>query len=111
MGGFCYEVSGFVLAFLIDGLDGPGHAEGFGVEGGLGDQAVGEGKAEDASDPGGESEEEEVPVEAGRLLQRKFGALSNQGRDCGGCTLIESCFCLEKRIANPPPREPGEWKK
>jgi hypothetical protein len=47
------------------------------VEGGLRDQAVGEGQAEEAGYAGGEAEEEEVPVEAGGLFEREFGALGD----------------------------------
>ena len=52
MGGFEFVVafSGAVLVGVGDYL---GYAEGFGVEGGLGDEAVGKGEAEEAGDAGG----------------------------------------------------------
>ena len=52
-----------------------GHAQGLGVEGGLWDKTVGEGNTEDASNAGGEPEQEDVPVEAGWLPERELGAL------------------------------------
>lgn len=59
-------------------------AEGLGVEGGLRDEAVGEGQAKNARDKGGEAEEEEVPVEAGGLFEGEFGALGDEGGDYMG---------------------------
>lgn len=78
------EVAALVLALFVDVLDGVGDAEGFGVEGGLGDEAVGEGQAQDAGDAGGEAEEEEVPVEAGGFSEGELGALGDEGRDLRG---------------------------
>ena len=54
-------------------------AERVGVEGCLGDETIGEGDSEKTGHPSGESEEEEVPVEASRFAERELGALGNQG--------------------------------
>lgn len=70
-----------VLALFIKLLDGLRDAEGLGVKGGLGDQAVGKGDAQDAGDTGGDAEEEDVPVEAGGLAKRVLAALSDERRD------------------------------
>ena len=51
------------------------YAQGVGVEGGLGDEAVGEGNAEETGDAGCETQEEDVPVETGGFLEGEFGAL------------------------------------
>lgn len=48
---------------------------------GLGDKAVGERKAQDASYAGGETQQEQVPVEASRLLEWELGALGDEGRN------------------------------
>ena len=56
-------------------VDLAGHAEGVGVEGGLGYEAVGEGDAEKAGDAGCEAKEKEVPVEACGFAEGKLGAL------------------------------------
>ena len=53
------------------------------MEGGLRDQAVGEGQAEETGYARSEAEEEEVPVEAGGFLEGKLGALGDQGRYWG----------------------------
>jgi hypothetical protein len=63
--------------FLIDNLT--SDAKGVGVERSLWDQAIGKGNAEDACEAGGAAEEEDVPVEAGWLSERKFCALCYQG--------------------------------
>lgn len=57
-------------------VDLAGDAEGVGVEGCLGNEAIGKGDAEKASDAGCEAEEEEVPVEACGFAEGKLGALS-----------------------------------
>lgn len=49
--------------------------QGVRVDGRLRDETVGHGQAEDASDEGGASEEEEVPVEAAGLLERELAGL------------------------------------
>ena len=56
-----------------------GDAEGVGVEGGLRNEAVGEGDAEEAGEAGRQAEEEDVPVEAGGFAEGEFGALSYEG--------------------------------
>lgn len=75
---------GVVVVFGRGVRDVRGDAEGLGVEGGLGDEAVGEGEAEEAGDARGEAEEEDVPVEAGGLAEGEFGALGDEGGDWGG---------------------------
>ena len=50
-------------------------AEGVGVEGRLGDEAVGEGNSEKAGESRGETQEEDVPVEAGGFAKRELGSL------------------------------------
>lgn len=75
------------------------HAEGFGVEWGLGDEAVGEGEPEDAGDAGGQAEEEEVPVEAGRFAQGELGSLRDEGGDCKeSCKLAASYYLKYLRV-------------
>lgn len=49
--------------------------ESVGVEGRLGDEAVGEWDTNEAGDAGCEAQEEDVPVEAGGFAEGKFGAL------------------------------------
>ncbi len=51
------------------------------MEGGLRDEAVWEGQAEETGYARGGAEEEEVPVEAGGLFEGEFGALSDEGGD------------------------------
>jgi len=60
----CFAFVGFVWAGDL-----AGDAEGFCVERGLGDKAVGEGYAEKAGDEGCKTEEEDVPMEAGWFTQ------------------------------------------
>lgn len=67
-----------VLALFVKLLDGPRHTERLGVEGGLRDEAVGEGQAEEAGDAGGEAEQEEVPVEAGGFPEGELAALGDE---------------------------------
>lgn len=74
-------VAAFILALLVELLDGLGDAEGLGVERSLGDETIGEWQAEDAGDTGGAAKEEQVPVEASRFAKRELGALSNEGGD------------------------------
>lgn len=72
----------FVGAVFVGVGDDFRDAQGRGVEGGLGDEAVGEGDAEEAGDGGGGAEEEDVPVEAGGFAEGEFGALGYEGGDC-----------------------------
>ena len=65
-----------------------GDAKGVGVERGLGNEAIGKGYAEKASDAGCQAEEEEVPVEACGFAEGKFGALGYQGGDYWRVNLI-----------------------
>lgn len=51
------------------------------MEGGLWDESVGGGEAEDAGDAGGDAKEKNVPVETGGFAERKFGTLGNEGGD------------------------------
>ena len=81
MGGLKGVMAIFFVAVLINFLDGLGDAERLGVKGGLGDEAVWEGQAEDASNAGGEAKEEEVPVEYGWLSERELAALGDEGGD------------------------------
>jgi hypothetical protein len=74
---FGYDVA-FVGAFFVGIGDYFGDAEGVGVEGCLWDKAVWGGDAEESCDAGGETEEEEVPVEAGGFAEGKFGSLGNE---------------------------------
>ena len=53
------------------------------MEGGLWDEAVREGDAEEPRDAGGQAEEKKVPVEAGGFAEGEFGALGDEGGDCG----------------------------
>ncbi len=71
------DALGFAFVRFVVVGDLAGYAEGVGVEGSLGDEAVGEGDAEEAGDAGCEAQEEDVPVEACGFAERKFGALSN----------------------------------
>lgn len=75
---------GVVVVFGRGVRDVGGDAEGFGVEGGLGDEAIGEWEPEEAGDASGQAEEEDVPMEAGGLAEGEFGALGDEGRDWGG---------------------------
>ena len=61
-----------------------GDAEGGGVEGGLGDEAVGEGDTDEAGDTGCQAEQEDVPVEARGFAEGELGTLGNEGRYCRG---------------------------
>lgn len=54
------------------------------MEGGLRDEAVREGNAEETGDAGCEAEEEDVPVETGGFAKGELGALGDQGGDCRG---------------------------
>lgn len=72
-------VVAFILALFVELFDGFGDAERFCVEGGLGDESVGEGEAKNAGDAGGDAEEEEVPVETGGFAEWEFAALSDEG--------------------------------
>lgn len=51
------------------------------MEGGLGDEAVWGGDADEAGDAGCDAEEEDVPVEACGFLEGEFGALGDEGGD------------------------------
>lgn len=70
-----------VDALFVELLDGLGDAERLGVEGGLGNQAVGERQTQDARDTGGDAEKEHVPVEAGGFAERILAALGDERRD------------------------------
>ena len=80
VGGF-KGVAAFVLALLVELLDGLGDAERLSVEGGLWDEAVGERQAEDAGNASGAAEEEEIPVETSRFAKRELGSLGDEGGD------------------------------
>lgn len=56
-------------------MDLAGDAEGGGVKRGLGNEAVREGDAKKASDPGCKAEKEDIPVEACGFAKGKFRAL------------------------------------
>lgn len=47
------------------------------MKGGLRDEAVREGNAEEAGNAGCEAEEEDIPVETGGFAEGKFGALGD----------------------------------
>ena len=55
------------------------YAQGLGVKGGLGNEAVGEGKTQETSHAGGQPEEKDVPVETGGLAQGELGSLGDEG--------------------------------
>ena len=71
------DALGFAFVRFVVVGDLAGYAEGVGVEGSLGDEAVGEGDAEEPADAGGQAQEEDVPVEAGGFAEREFGALGD----------------------------------
>ena len=75
------SILSLIFALLVEFADGFGDAEGFGVEGGLRDQAVGVWEAEDTSNACGQTEEEYVPVEASWFSERELAALGDQRRD------------------------------
>ena len=56
-------------------VDLAGNAEGGGVKGGLGNEAVRKGDTEKAGDPSCEAEKKDVPVEACGLAKGEFSAL------------------------------------
>ena len=70
---------GFVVVIIIRNEF--RNAKRVGVEGGLRDEAVGEGDAEKAGDACGEAKEEDVPVETGGFAEGEFGALGDEGGD------------------------------
>ena len=71
----------FAGAFFIVVGDEFGDAEGGGVEGCLGDEAIGEGDSEEACYACGCAKEEDIPMETGWFAKGKFGALSYEGGD------------------------------
>lgn len=75
---------GAAALFAAFGADDLGDAEGFRVKRRLRDEAVGEGEAEDPGYARGETEQEDVPVEACGLLEGELSALGNEGGDCNG---------------------------
>ena len=52
------------------------------MEGSLRYQTVGKRETHNSSYTSGQAEKEEIPMKAGRLLERKFRTLSNQRRYC-----------------------------
>ena len=84
------DARGFALEAVGLGLGGVGrvgdtvlfgYAEGSGVEGRLGDEAIGEGAAEETRDASRKAKEEDVPVEAGGFAEGEFGALRDERGD------------------------------
>lgn len=65
------------FGFLVRDL--AGHAKRIGVEWCLWDQSVGERDSQKSRDARGQSEEEDVPVEARWLAEGKFGSLRDEG--------------------------------
>ena len=80
VGCFVFIVAFGVGAFASVGHN-RGHAKRLGVEWRLGDETIGEGETEESGYACGESEEKEIPVEAGRFLQRELSSLCDEGRD------------------------------
>ena len=64
-------------------VDLAGDAEGSGVKRGLRNEAVREGDAEKASNPGCKAKKEDIPVEACGFAKWKFRTLGYQGGDYG----------------------------
>jgi hypothetical protein len=62
-------------AFFIRIGDDFCYAQGFRVEGRLRDKSVGERDSEETGHAGGQAEEEDIPMEPGRLSKGKFRAL------------------------------------
>lgn len=82
--GFVDEYWGAVVGDLVGGDEGDGGGivgARVGVDGGLGHEAVREGKAEEGGDEGRPPEEEEVPVEAAGFLEGEVPGLCRQGGD------------------------------
>lgn len=65
------------FGFLVRDL--AGHAKRIGVEWCLWDQSVGEGDSQKSRNACGQSEEEDVPVEAWWFAERELGSLRNEG--------------------------------
>lgn len=51
------------------------------MKGSLRDEAVRKGQAQDAGDTGCDAEEKYIPVKTGRLAQREFATLGDEGRN------------------------------
>lgn len=74
-----HDAAGVAFVGLVVGVGyGARYAERGRVEGGLRDEAVGEGDPEQAGDASGETEEEDVPVEACRFAEGELGALGDE---------------------------------
>lgn len=76
-----FVVAAFVVRAVLVVVDDLGHAEGRGVERSLGNEAIGEGQAQDTGYAGGEAQEEDIPVEARGLFEWIFRALGDEGGD------------------------------
>lgn len=76
-----FVVAAFVVGAVLVVVDDLGHAKRRGVERSLGNEAVGEGQAQDAGYAGGEAQEEDIPMEARGLFEGIFRALGDEGGD------------------------------
>lgn len=75
------DANGFAFVGVVFVGDVAGDAESGCVERCLGDETVGEGNTQETGHEGGDSEQPEVPVEAGWLAQRELGSLGDKRRD------------------------------
>jgi len=71
----------FGVALFIGVRDYLCDAEGFGMEGCLGDKTIGEGNSQETCYTSCESQEEEVPVKAGGFTEGELCSLSYEGGD------------------------------
>lgn len=72
------------------------YAQGVGVEGCLGDEAVGERDSEEAGYACCEAQEKDVPVETGGFAEWEFGALGYKGGDCVVSVTVDGLRCEQK---------------